>query len=137
MAVTIFGLHKTDEVIKMNENIVKIEAQGFQDLCNHIRELENENKQLKEKNQLLKKEYDDFYEKEYLARIDECNNLWAELFDIKHMSMWEFASKYCKDELENAGKQFARDLLGQPMTQEDIAIEAAENCYVPYNGDDF
>ena len=36
-----------------------------------------------------------------------------------------------------AGRDFARSLLGKPMTDEDLAIEAAENAYVPYNGDDF
>ena len=38
---------------------------------------------------------------------------------------------------EEAGKAFARELLGKPMTPEELAIEAAENAYVPYNGDDF
>ena len=38
---------------------------------------------------------------------------------------------------EEAGRAFARELLGKPMTPEDIAIEQAENCYVPYSGDDF
>jgi len=38
---------------------------------------------------------------------------------------------------EEAGAAFARELLGKPMALEDIAIEAAENCYRPYNGDDF
>lgn len=146
----------------MNENIAKIEAKGFQDLCNHFRELEEknnflenkikklkqdimevsihekmlveENKQLKQDNKVLgneltyfkeqcadledkvrdlKKQYDDFYEKEYLARIDECNRLWGELFDIKHMSVWEFANKYCNDkDLEQTGHELAKSLLG-------------------------
>ena len=42
---------------------------------------------------------------------------------------------FLKQEL--ADNQFARNLLGVPMTPEEVAIEAAENCYVPYNGDDF
>ena len=125
----------------MNENIVKIEAQGFQDLCNHIRELEEKNKLLESENtqlkadtnllgneltyfkeyaadledkvQDLKKQYDEFYEKEYLKRIDECNDLWGQLFDIKHMSLWEFANKYCgEDELKEAGHELAKSLLG-------------------------
>ena len=118
----------------MNENICKIEATGFQDLCNHIRDLEEKNKTLEKHNRLLsdeltyfkercadledkvrdlKKQYDDFYEKEYMKRIDECNDLWGQLFDIKHMSLWEFANKYCNDkDLEQAGHELAKSLLG-------------------------
>ena len=46
-----------------------------------------------------------------------------------------FTHKYLTS--EEAGRAFARELLGKPMTPEDIAIEQAENCYVPYSGDDF
>ena len=44
---------------------------------------------------------------------DERKALIQEISDIKHMSMFEFASKYCSDE-ENAkdGRAFAKDLLG-------------------------
>ena len=38
----------------MNENIVKIEATGFQDLCNHFRDLEEKNKLLEKENKQLK-----------------------------------------------------------------------------------
>jgi len=43
----------------------------------------------------------------------ERNELIQEISDIKHMSMFEFAQKYCSDE-ENAkaGRAFAEDLLG-------------------------
>lgn len=37
---------------------------------------------------------------------------------------------------EEAGHEFARSLLGHTMTPEEIAIEQAEDRYVPYNGDD-
>ena len=50
-------------------------------------------------------------------------------------------SKYClenkKLETKVADMEFSRNFLGVPMTPEEVAIEAAENCYVPYNGDDF
>lgn len=88
--------------------IAKIEAKGFQDFCNYVKSLEEENKLLKNENKKLKKQYDEFYEKEYMKRIDECNELWAELFDIKHMNLCEFAEKYCKD--EHAGQQLAKSL---------------------------
>ena len=61
-----------------------------------------------------------------------------ELKDIKSMSMFEFGNTYCSTEsLEADGHAFARSLLGKPMTDEELAIEAAENCYKPYVGDDF
>ena len=63
---------------------------------------------------------------DYSQRIIE---LESEIADMK------FTRKYLTS--EEAGKAFARELLGKPMTPEDIAIEQAENCYVPYSGDDF
>ena len=69
---------------------------------------------------------------------DKCMNQSRELKDIKSMSMFEFGNTYCSTEsLEVDGHAFARSLLGKPMTDEELAIEAAENCYKPYVGDDF
>ena len=68
----------------------------------------------------------------------ERNNAIDELNRIKALGMYEFADKYCNsEELEEAGHQLARSLLGHRMTDEELAIDAAENCYVPYSGDDF
>ena len=47
----------------------------------------------------------------------------------------KFTRKYLT--AEDAGKAFARELLGKPMTREDLAIEAAEDRYVPYTAEDF
>ena len=77
---------------------------------------------------------------ENFKRIEESNRLFGELQDIKSLSMFEFADKYCNDdELEKAGRQLAHELITarNNMTNEDLAIEAAENCHVPYSGDDF
>lgn len=38
---------------------------------------------------------------------------------------------------ENSELKFSRNVLGVQMAPEDLAIEAAENGYKPYNGDDF
>lgn len=50
-------------------------------------------------------------------------------------------SDYClrnqKLEDEIADLKFTRNFLGVQMTPEDLAIEASENGYKPYNGDDF
>ena len=81
-------------------------------------------------NQQLTKERNDL--------IDRNIALSKELQDIKQMSMFEFGNTYCSDEsLANDGKIFARSLLGHRMTDEDIAIQAAENGYKPYTAEDF
>ena len=102
---------------KNDKNVyTTIEVTGFQQICKELATLKEENKKL----------------------LFENNKLKEELMDIKSLGMFEFADKYCNDkQLADAGHAFARSLLGQPMTNEDLAIEAAENCYVPYNGDDF
>ena len=46
-----------------------------------------------------------------------------------------FTRKYLTS--EEAGKAFARELLGKPMTPEEVAISEAENRYDAYVGDDF
>lgn len=75
--------------------------------------------------------------KSFMDLCQKVETLESELKDIKQMSMWEFADKYCNDtELEDAGKAFARS-LGVGMSSEEVAIEQAENCYIPYDGDDF
>ena len=115
----------------MNENIVKIEAKGFQDLCNHFRDLEeknkfleNENTQLKADNSVLGNELT--YFKEYCADLEdevnkktrmlrsvknnnrdltiERNELIATLQDMKNTRKYLTA--------EEAGREFARELLG-------------------------
>ena len=57
------------------------------------------------------------------------HELECEIADMK------FTRNYLNS--EEAGRAFARELLGKPMTREELAISAAENAYEPYNGDDF
>ena len=74
--------------------------------------LERMVKALKLKNAQLTKERNEAIDENF-KRIEESNRLFCELQDIKHMSMWEFAAKYCSDEdMEEAGHQLARSLLG-------------------------
>lgn len=69
---------------------------------------------------------------------EKCHSQSRELKDIKELSMFEFGNLYCSSEsLEADGHAFARSLLGKPMTDEDLAIEAAEDNYVPYTAEDF
>ena len=63
---------------------------------------------------------------DYSRRIQE---LESEIADMK------FTRKYLTS--EDAGKAFARELLGKPMTPSEVVIEETENSYVPYSGDDF
>ena len=117
--------HKTYKVKEMTDNrelnIVQIEATGFQDLCNRIAELEKENEFLDKQNKALKLRCG-----KYSLKIGELEN---EIADMK------FTRKYLTS--EEAGKAFARELLGKPMTHEEVVIENAENSYTPYSGDDF
>jgi hypothetical protein len=96
-------------------------------------------KALKLNNAKLTQERNELIDENF-KRIEESNRLFGELQDIKSLSMFEFADKYCNDdELEKAGRQLAHELITarNNMTDEDLAIEAAENCHVPYSGDDF
>lgn len=79
-----------------NENIAKIDIKGFYDLCNRLKELETENKQLKQDNKILGNELT--YFKEYSADLE------AEINDMKATRKYLTAEK--------AGKAFAQSLLG-------------------------
>ena len=111
--------------------------------------LKKENEQLRQDNKVLGGELTYFKElsAEYEDEINfktrqnnalklRCRNyslrigkLETEIADMK------FTQKMLNS--EEAGRAFARELLGKPMTHEDLAIEAAENAHVLYNGDDF
>lgn len=132
----------------MNENIAKIEAKGFQDLCNYFKGLEeknkfleNENTQLKADNNVLGNELTYFKER-CVDLEEEVNDLQSENthFKAKNLALVkrcrELAKanqkmsveikdmKFTRDYLtsEDAGKAFAQDLLGN-MTPEIIAEE--------------
>ena len=121
----------------MRENrdlkFVKIEAKGFQDLCNRIKELEAENKKLilenEEYHEMLKSEMDKNQDlNRQLERqvrfkmglkfsnrrlTQQRNELQEELDTIKSMGMFEFGNTYCSSEsLEADGHLLARSLLG-------------------------
>ena len=83
--------------------------------------LRDENYFLKRQNSALKLRCSD-----YSLRIGK---LETEIADMK------FTQKMLNS--EEAGRAFARELLGKPMTEEELKIEAAENAYIPYVGDDF
>ena len=127
----LFYLREENKQLKANNRIIGDELTYFKeysvDLEDKVNRQDrmiegiklNNSKLTLERNDLLKqvsdlkRKYDEFYEKEYLVRIEECNKLWGELFDIKHLSMWEFANKYCTEEEQaQAGKEFAKALLG-------------------------
>lgn len=81
---------------RTNLDFIKIEATGFQDLCNRIRELENENEFLKRQNTALK-----FRAAKDSKRLME---LESEIADLR------FTHKFLTS--EEAGKRFAEELLG-------------------------
>lgn len=97
-------------------NFIKVELKSFQDMCKQITDLKAQCKELSEENLFLK----------------------SEIQDMK------FTRKYLTS--EDAGKAFARELLGKPMTESDIAeeqfIENGEAYYertwnLACEGDDF
>lgn len=95
---TISDIETNNSVIEIDNKLsfVKVETTGFQDLCNHIAELEEENKALTDQNQQLR-----FHRA----------SLNKELQRIKKLGMFEFANEFCNDdELEDAGRQLARSL---------------------------
>lgn len=140
------------ENIENIEKSITIESKGTKDLILQEMRVHRENQQLRKDNQLLSDEL--AYFKERCADLeDEINKLQEaktqvciheemlveELETIKNMGMFEFADKYCteKDHIE-AGHQLARSLgVGVRMTDAEVAIDKAENCYIPYTGDDF
>ena len=88
-------------------------------------DLEADNKFLKRQNNALKIRCSDYCLKN--------QKLEDEIADMR------FTRKYLTS--EEAGKAFARELLGKPMSESDIAEEKAiadgENHYALFNGDDY
>ena len=93
----------------------------LQTLKNEIQSLKVDNDFLQRQNRALKLRCG-----KYSLRISD---LESEITDMK------FTHKILNS--EEAGKAFARELLGKPMTHEEVVIENAENSYTPYSGDDF
>ena len=121
-------LLKTEKVKRMTENIIKLDLNSFQDMCKTIEELTKENQDLKLDN--------DFLQRQNNALKMRCSNYCLQVRDLEaEIKDMKFTRNYLTG--EEAGKAFARELLGKPMTREELAIEAAEDSYVPYNGDDF
>ena len=130
---------KVTKMTKNIENICKIETKGFQDLCRRYGKLEEENKQLTKDNTVLGHELT--YFKEYAADLEDevnklkarCRELSRENHDLSiELRDMKFTRKYL-----TSGHEFARSLLGHKQTNEELAIEAAENGYKPYVGDDY
>ena len=109
---------------KNNENIAKIDIKGFYDLCNRLKELEEENEQLKANNQLMADELTYFkelaadYEDEInvLKRQNEALKLRCSDYSLKigklesEIADMKFTRKYLTS--EEAGRMFAQELLG-------------------------
>ena len=90
----------------------------LQRMCNGVKlnnhQLTEERNKLCEKCMKQSREIKALSEENF-KRIEESNRLFSELMDIKALSMWEFANRYCTDdELEEAGHALARSLgVGQ------------------------
>ena len=117
---------------KNNENIAKIEIKGFQDLCRRFGELQQENKKLKQGNQIVQDEL--AYFKEYAADLEEenarlkarCRELSSENHDLL---------------VENKDLKFTRTHLLTDFEKAEIAALKHEKEIVAamgsYLGDDY
>ena len=118
-------ISKTHEVIRMTKKTRNIK---LDEVLEELHTLREENQSLKIDN--------DFLQRQNSACKMRCSQYAIENKELRdEIADLRFTHKYLTS--EEAGRAFARELLGQPMTEEDLAIEAAENAYVPYNGDDF
>ena len=102
--------------LQQDMKILGSELTYFKELCadleNEVNRKEEMIQGLKANNKKLSSERNDLLN-ETFKRIEESNRLFGELQDIKALSMFEFAAKYCNnDELEEAGKAFAQSLIG-------------------------
>ena len=122
-----FDLYEIDgELYSLNE------IRGF---IESSKTLSKRNHDLREENSALKVD-NDFLQRQNSACKMRCSKYAIENKELRdEIADLRFTHKMLSS--EEAGRAFARELLGKPMTPEDIAIEQAENCYVPYNGDDF
>ena len=90
---------------------------------------------LREENQSLRLD-NDFLQKQNAACKLRCGKFAIKVRELEsEIADMKFVHKMLNS--EEAGRAFARELLGKPMTREELAIEAAENAYEPYTGDDF
>ena len=108
--------------------IVRVEATGFQDLCNRIAELEEQNQSLRLDN--------DFLEKQNKALKLRCGKYALEIKDLTNeIQDLRFTHKYLTS--EEAGKKFAEELLGiETDIAEDEFIANGEAHYAALNGVD-
>ena len=90
---------------------------------------------LREENQSLRLD-NDFLQKQNAACKLRCGKFAIKVRELEsEIADMKFVHKMLNS--EEAGRAFARELLGKPMTLEEVAIDKAENAYVPYSGDDF
>lgn len=108
----------------------------LKDILLEIQELREENQQLKVDN--------DFLQRQNAACKLRCSKLTIQVRDLEsEIKDMKFTRKYLTS--EDAGRAFARELLGKPMTEADIAEEKAivegEQAYYEMGtalyGDDF
>ena len=144
-------LQNPDKVKRMKENQrdIKVTSGMLKAWDAEMERLKKENEQLRQNNKALGGELTYFkelsaeYEDEinFKTRQNNALKLRCSSYSLRigkletEIADMKFTQKMLNS--EEAGRAFARELLGKPMTEEELAIEAAENAYIPYVGDDF
>lgn len=123
--------------MKIKDTILEIQEEN-EELKTQIEFLSKENRRLLEEHRDLTEKVN-WQNRQIQALQFKRGSLNKELEEIKSLSMFEFADKYCSSEsLEEAGHAFARSLgVGVRMTADEVAIDEAENRHDVYVGDDF
>jgi len=112
---------------------IKVETKSFQDMCEQIIALTEENQSLKIDN--------DFLRKQTAACKMRCSKYCLENQKLRdEIADMKFTQKMLNS--EEAGRAFARELLGKPMTEADLAEETfiangEKHYYAQPIGDDF
>ena len=104
---------------KMTDNLtfIKIEAKGFQDICDRLAELEEKNEFLQSENRRLLCEHRDltetvnFQKRQISALKFRCSDYSKTIRELEtEIADMKFTRKYLTS--EEAGRQFAKELLG-------------------------
>ena len=126
------ALRERTDFLQKRNNQLSFQNQNLTEI---VEELEKDCKGLEDELSTLQDSYS-FLQKQNKALKLRCGKYSLEIGELtSELQDLKFTHKYLNS--EDAGKAFARELLGKPMTADEIAVDKAENQYDYYKGDDF